>query len=204
MKTIKLFTLLAIFIGFSPCSVNDDEPTLLEVETELVSNFYAPQLGGQGQPVSGDFTKFDFTTGAVTTSTDEWDIAFRGTDIIINGGTSSGETDEPARTGNVAAYIANGTMASVTMVDASLLDQDTLNAHVLANWYTYSGPPNHLILPTAGKILVIKTRDGKYAKIEILSYYKDAPENPNAYSDEDRYFTFNYEYNPNEGEITFQ
>lgn len=205
MKTVKLLTLLTLFISFASCSNdNDDDPILLQVETESVMNFYAPQMGGQGQPVSGDYTKFDFSSGETTTSETDWDIAFRGTDIIINGGVSSGETDEPSRTGNAAAYIANNTMTGVTSVDTSLLDQDSLNAHILANWYTYTGPPNHLILPTAGKILVVKTRDSKYAKIEILSYYKDAPENPDAYTDEERYYTFNYVYQPNEGELTFE
>lgn len=207
MKTIKLLTLLAIFISFSSCSDNDDTP-FLQIETDSVLNLHAPQTGGIDQmgnpvPISGEFTKFDFSSKSTTTSDTQWDIAFRGTDIIVNGGISSGETDEPTRTGNVEAYIANGTMASVELVDVSLLDQDSLNTHVLANWYTYSGPPSHLILPTAGKILVVKTRDGKYAKIEILSYYKDAPENPDAYADEDRYFTFNYVYQPNSGITTF-
>jgi len=205
MKTIKLLTLLAIFIGFSSCSDNDDDDPTLQVETEAVANLYAPQLGGQGQPISGDYTKFNFSTGAVTTSTTDWDIAFRGTDIILNGGVSSGGTDEPARNGNASGYIANGTMAGITSVNTTLLEEDSLNAHVLANWYTYTGPPNHLILPTAGKIFVIKTRDGKYAKIEILSYYKDAPEEItlDIATNDARYFTFNYVYQPNEGVTTF-
>ena len=205
MKTIKLLTLLAIFIGFSSCSDNDDDDPTLQVETEAVANLYAPQLGGQGQPISGDYTKFNFSTGAVTTSTTDWDIAFRGTDIILNGGVSSGGTDEPARNGNASGYIANGTMTGITSVNTTLLEEDSLNAHVLANWYTYTGPPNHLILPTAGKILVIKTRDGKYAKVEILSYYKDAPEEItlDIATNDARYFTFNYVYQPNEGVTTF-
>jgi len=205
MKTIKLLTLLAIFIGFSSCSDNDDDDPTLQVETEAVANLYAPQLGGQGQPISGDYTKFNFSTGAVTTSTTDWDIAFRGTDIILNGGVSSGGTDEPARNGNASGYIANGTMTGITSVNTTLLEEDSLNAHVLANWYTYTGPPNHLILPTAGKILVIKTRDGKYAKVEILSYYKDAPSEItlDIATNDARYFTFNYVYQPNEGITTF-
>jgi len=205
MKTIKLLTLLAIFIGFSSCSDNDDDDPTLQVETEAVANLYAPQLGGQGQPISGDYTKFNFSTGAVTTSTTDWDIAFRGTDIILNGGVSSGGTDEPARNGNASGYIANGTMTGITSVNTTLLEEDSLNAHVFANWYTYTGPPNHLILPTAGKILVIKTRDGKYAKVEILSYYKDAPEEItlDIATNDARYFTFNYVYQPNEGITTF-
>ncbi len=203
MKTIKLLTLLAIFIGFSSCSSDDDDPVILQVESETVSNLYAPQIGGQGQgPKSGEFTKFNFATGTATTSTTDWDIAFRGTDIIINGGSSFGETDEPERSGNAAAYIAIGTMVSVNSIDTSLLEQDSVNGYVLSNWYTYAGEPTHAINPTAGKILVLKTHDGKYAKMEILSYYENAE--PNANFDNYRYYTFNYVYQPNEGVTIFE
>lgn len=203
MKTIKLLTLLAIFVGFSSCSNdNDDQPTVLQVESETVANLYAPQEGGQGQPISGEFTKFDFSTGMTTTNATNWDIAFRGTDIIINGGVSSGATDEPERTGNAAAYLATGTFADITSVDTSFLEQDSVNGYVLSNWYTYSGPPTHAIYPTAGKIIVLRTRDGKYAKVEILSYYEDGE--PNADYTDYRYYTFNYLYQPNSGIITFE
>ncbi len=205
MKTIKILAILALFIGFSSCK-EDDEPEVLQIETESVSNLYAPQLGGQGQPISGDYTKFDFASGAISISDTEWDIAFRGTDIIINGGVSFGTTDEPERTGEGAAYLATGTMASVVSVNESSLEQDSVNGHVLDTWYTYSGPPNHIIAPTAGKILVIKTRNGKYAKIEIMSYYKDAPEviTTDIATNDARYFTFNYVYQPNDGEASFE
>lgn len=208
MKTIKLL-LLAIFIGFSSCSNDDNDDTpLLQIESELVTNLHAPQVGGIDQmgnpvPISGEFTKLDFSTGTTTASDTDWDIAFRGTSIIVNGGVSMGTTDEAERTGNAAAYLATGTMASVVSVDTSSLEQDSVNGYVLSNWYTYAGPPTHLISATAGKILVIRTRGGKYAKIEILSYYKDAPDNPDAFMDEERYYTFNYVYQPNEGETTF-
>ena len=204
MKTIKFLALLTIFIGFNSCS-DDDDTVLLQVESEMISNLYAPQEGGQGAPISGNFTKFDFSTGNTTTSETEWDIAFRGTAIIVNGGTSSGAADEPNRSGNGAAYIATSTFANVNNVNASSLEQDSVNGFVLSDWYTYTGPPNHLILPTAGKILVVKTRDGKYAKVEILSYYKNAPiEITEAIATNDsRYFTFNYVYQPNSGELSF-
>ena len=109
------------------------------------------------------------------------------------------------RNGNATGYIANGTMAGISSVNTTLLEEDSLNAHVFANWYTYTGPPNHLILPTAGKILVIKTRDGKYAKVEILSYYKDAPAEitPEIAANDSRHYTFNYVFQPNEGETSF-
>lgn len=209
MKTVKLITLLTLFVSLSSCSNDDDDALYLQVETDAVLNLHAPQNGGMDQmgnpiPISGEFTKFDFSSGATTTSTTEWDIAFRGTSIIINGGTSSETTDEPERTGDAAAYMATGTIASVNAVNTTMLEQDSVNGYVLSNWYTYAGPPTHLITPTAGKIIVVRTRDGRYAKIEILSYYKDAPENPDAYTDEERYYTFNYVYQPNEGELTFE
>jgi len=209
MKTFKLFTLLALFIAFTSCSNDDDGVTVLEIESRTVSNLHAPQTGGIDQmgnplPISGEFTKFDFSTGMTTTSATEWDIAFRATSIIVNGGVSLETTDEPIRTGNAAAYFATGTMASINAVVLSSLEQDSVNGYVMAQWYTYAGPPTHLISPTPGKILVIRTRDGKYAKVEILSYYKDAPDNPDAFVDEERFYTFNFVYQPNEGEITFQ
>ena len=48
----------------------------------------------------------------------------------------------------------------------------------------------------------------EYLKIAIdsvrkNSYYKDAPESPDAFTDESRYYTFNYEYQPNEGITNF-
>ena len=137
----------------------------------------------------------------------EWDIAFRGTSIIINGGTSLGTNDEPERTGNAGAYIADGTFASITEVDTSLLGQDSEAGYAIPSgsgngWYIYN-PQAFLITPIAGKVLVFRTRDGKYAKVEILSYYENAPDNPDAMTDASRYFTFNYIYQPNDGVTTF-
>lgn len=202
MKTIQLLFLSIFLISIVSCSTDDDNTVLLEVQTETVLNLHAPQSGGQGEPVSGAFTKFNFETGTTTTSETDWDIAFRGTAIIVNGGQSLGTNDEPERTGNAAAYIANGTMASVTEVDTDLLVSDSANGYAIPagsgnGWYLYN-PQLFLVTPIAGKILVFRTHDGRYAKVEILSYYKDAPENPNAMVDEGRYYTFNYVYQPNQ------
>ncbi|WP_117883986.1 HmuY family protein [Aureibaculum luteum] len=206
-KTIKLLIVVALFVGFASCSDDDDDPTpLVEVKSESIVNLHAPVEGGsqQGAPTfSGEFTKFDFATGTTTTSDTEWDIAFRGLSIIVNGGTSAGAVDEPERTKEASGYITSGTLASVTEVNTSLLKEDSNEGYVLGDWYTYAGDPTHLINPTPGKILVVKTRTGNYAKMEILSYYKDAPAEPDAFTDESPYFTFNYVYQPNDGVTTF-
>lgn len=209
MNTFKFLTLAVLFIGFTSCSNDDDSSApQLEVESETISNLYAPQQGGQGQPTSGAFTKFDFATGQTTTSETDWDIAFRGTSIIVNGGVTFGTIDEPARTGDAGVYIANGTMQTVTEVSVNSFIQDSETGYAIATgsengWYVYVGPPSHLINPIPGKVLVFRTRDGKYAKVEILSYYENAPENPDAFVDATPYYTFNYVYQPNEGITTF-
>ncbi len=168
-----------------------------------IENLYAPQEGGRGEPESGEFVKFDFKTGKVTTDDTNWDIAFRSTTIVVNGGESSGITDEPVRNGDAAAYISVGTMDDITTVDTALLVQDSASGLSIPTgsgngWYNYTGAPDHLIIPIAGRILVFKTRDGKYGKIEILSYYKDGDSNSDS-----RYYTFNYVYQPIEGVVTF-
>ncbi len=207
-KTIKSLSIIALFIGFTSCSSDDSTP-LLEVESVTISNLHAPQIGGQGQnPESGVFTKFDFTNGETTTSETDWDIAFRGTKILVNGGSEVGITDEPARHGNAGAYITSGTMASVDSVDPSLFIQDSSQGYAIPTgsgngWYAYAGPPSHLITPIAGKILIFKTRNGNYAKVEILSYYENAPANPDITVDATPYYTFNYVHQPNSGLTTF-
>lgn len=215
MKNLKLLVLLTLFIGFTSCESDDNGPDLQPVESETVSNLFAPQEGGidpvtgQPLPVSGEFSKFDFSTGQSTTSATEWDIAFRGTTIIINGGMSFGATDEPERTGNAAVYIEDGTFESVETVVTSNLKQDSESGYAIVTgsgngWYTYN-PANNSISPTPGKVLVIRTRDGRYAKVEILSYYKDAPSEitPDIAANDARYYTFNYVYQPNENVTVF-
>lgn len=214
MRSFKFLFILTI-IFFTSCEEND--PIILEpIQSEKVSNLFAPQVGGQGQgPISGEFTLFDFETGETTTDPNAWDIGFRATTIIVNGGQSTGTTDEPARTGNAATYITTGGLASVLEVDESRFVQDQSNGLAIPassdqGWYNYSGfgNPNpaddNLVTPLPGRVLVFRTTEGRYAKMEILSYYKDAPENPSGFTDEGRYYTFNYVYQPNEGQINFE
>ncbi len=188
-------------------SCEDNDPVFLEIASETVNNLHAPQQTDftvNPPATAGNFTLFDIDSGEITTSTTDWDIAFRGTTILVNGGDAIGLNDEPARTGNASAYVENGSMATVTAANVNSLAQDGTSGLAIPNgsgngWYTYAGPPTHLISPIAGKILVVKTTEGKYAKIEILSYYKDLDT-----TGDSRYYTFNYVYNPNDGQTSFE
>lgn len=195
-KFLKL-SLLALFIFTASCSSDDDKNEVVPVVTTKVSNIAAPQTGGQGQPAGGAFAKFSFSQNKLVTD-NSWDIAFRGTTIIVNGGAKIGIADEPERTGSGAVSIVSGTFASVTAFPAaSTFAQDAAAVYSIPTgsgkgWYSYNAD-THIISPIAGKVFVVKTHDGKYAKFEILSYYKDAPASPTQTS-ESPYYTFNFAY----------
>lgn len=179
---------------------NDDSEAYTELISDSIENLFAPQTGGQGAPVGGPFTKFDFATGQETTSDTEWDIAFRGTTIAINGGVATGTNDEPVRNGQVGATIETGTFESITTAEGLTFNQDNSSSFAIPTgsdngWYNYN-PATNVVSPIPGKILIFQTRDGRYAKVEILSYYLDQDTtNPSG----SRYYTFNYTYNPNTG-----
>ena len=183
-KQILLTFGLAGLLTFSACSKEDsDTPQNTNNDSVLVSNLYAPQDTDYTQnppAASGPFVKFDFSTGTTTTSDTDWDIAFRGTTILINGGSSSGILDAPQRTGNAGAYIADGIFDEINSINSGAFAQDGPDGLAIPTgsgngWYTYD-PTQLTILPIPGKVIVLRTADNKYAKIEILSYYKDAPQ----------------------------
>ena len=200
------FTIL--LLSFISCSNEEEEEQEIVVseplKSEQVTNFAAPQTGGMGQPIGGEFSKFDFVTGEKSASETEWDIAFRGTTICINGGTSTGTADEPVRNGNAGAVVVSGTFDSVTTVQGLTFSQDAEGSFAIPTgsdngWYNYN-PQTFTITPIPGKVLVFRTRDGRYAKVEILSYYLDQDSSNTRGG---RYYTFNYVFNPNQGETSF-
>ncbi len=202
------FFLLALVLG--ACNNDDDTPDLVAVESETATNIPAPQTGGppSEDPAGGPFTKFSFETGSVTTSDTEWDIAFRGTRIAVNGGVETGSNDEPVRNGNAAAAIVTGTFASITDASNYTFAEDSATGFAIPagsdnGWYNYN-PQVNVVTPIPGTVLVIRTHNGRFAKVEVLSYYKDAPAQPDGFVDEFRFYTFNYVYNPNEGETTLE
>lgn len=205
MRTTKIVTFLILVTLFASC--DKDDPIVLDpVASKTVSNLYAPLTSNFGEPDAGPFVLFDFETGAETTDLNAWDIGFRGTAIIVNGGVSLGSSGEPDRTGNAAAYITTGGLASVTEVDLSLFTQDTTTGYAIPKssgqgWYNYNFM-NNVISPITGVVLVFKTTEGKYAKVEIESYYENAPMDPTGV-DVPRYYTFSYVYQPNDNVTTF-
>lgn len=142
-----------------------------------VQNLIADTIIGtsaQGQPVgTGHFTFFSLKNRAMVPLTDSassnWDVAFRGTTIITNAGTSG--------PGMGGAYTHVGIFADVISFNAdSIIRTDAAPVYAIKTgsnkgWYVYDGP-NNLITPIPGRVLMIRGADGTLYKLEINNYYK--------------------------------
>lgn len=197
--------LLTIVVSLSLVSCSDDDEPSLPVAAETVENLEADPATGfdpnTGQPIgtTGKFKLFSFETGDVVANTDsattKWDIGFRGTTIMVNGGTSG--------PGAAQAQIVNGLFDEISEAPETGFVSDNKPTYAIPTgsgngWYNASaGPPPTIITPIAGRVIIIKTATGRYAKVEILSYYKDAPASPTG-NEPARYYKFRYVYQPND------
>ena len=143
-----------------------------------------------------NFQYFSFAKGDTIpfadSTTANWDIAFKGTAVIVNGGIE--------KAGNGGVIIMDALFSEVVVAPTvGYKQENTLPAIPNGSnngWYNYAGPPMHTITPLAGKVFVIRTANGKYAKVEFISYYKNAPAEPNGLLDISKYYTIRYVYQP--------
>jgi hypothetical protein len=210
MKSVRIFgVVLASFFLLQSCKKDDapvDESTIYQVTVSDLAADTIVYLDGQpvlsnGQPAgAGKFTFYSLEDNAIISSADtttlDWDLGFRGTTIITNGGTSG--------PGGGGAFVYTGTFTDLTAVPADSIfkvdNSPTMAITTGSNkgWYVYNGQQN-LITPIPGRVLVIRTASGKYAIVEILNYYKggvtpdpSAPDNDKI--SKQRYYKFRYTY----------
>lgn len=207
MKTI-LIALTVITTGILLTSCDKDEvPAPITLETKTVSSLQADTIIGissTGQPYgSGKYTLYSLETNKVIdnadSATSKWDIGLRGTTIITNGGNGG--------PGAGGAFVYVGTFADLVQIptDSTFRTDNAPTAYAIKTgsgngWYSYNATTN-LITPIPGRILVIRTASGKYAKVEIQNYYKGGVTPDATASDSDkltkqRYYTFRYLYQP--------
>jgi hypothetical protein len=195
MNRTLLFISLAL-IGLA-CGESNNNPSSSQTQTALpvrtIRNLQADTAN------TGRFTFFSLRDSAIVPNSDSattrWDIAFRATTIIINGG--------PIRFGQGGAIVLTGTDFNTLetlpetgwRVDSSATSLAIPTGSGRA-WYNYNQQTN-VISPIPGVVLGIRTADGRYAKLQILSYYLNAPANPNGFADRARVYTFRYVFQPN-------
>lgn len=193
-----ILTLVAVFgLLFTSCddsSTGSDEPES-EIETNTVADLHAPND-------NGTYVFYDLDSGTTVSdsASTDWDIAFSGTSVLTNSGTSG--------PGSGGAVVLDVAFDEVTMAPSSGFGVDSEEAAAITGWYNYTGQtgnPQHAIL-TLGKTIVLKTGDGNhYAKVEIMSYYQGSPDTSTeefanfATRASSQYYTFQYAIQLEEG-----
>ncbi|MFN5642189.1 MAG: HmuY family protein [Sphingobacteriales bacterium] len=207
-RTIRtvFFGLLASTFLITSCEKNEITKTQAATVT-TVRDLIADTIVGIssiGQPYgAGKFTLYSLQTNKVIPNSDsataKWDLGFRGTTIITNSGISG--------PGNGGAFVYVGTFEELIQVPTDSTFRSDLAANNLAipvgsnrAWYVYNAPAN-LITPIPGRVLVIRTASQKFAKVEILNYYKGGITPAATASDNEkifkqRYYTFRFLLQP--------
>jgi hypothetical protein len=111
---------------------------------------------------------FDFSRGSAVERPGpmEWDLAFRRFNIIPNGGRGFAGHGGALDLGEADFdTLASVPAAGYVQSDAA---RDSTN-EALGDWYDY-GFSSHLLTPKP-RVFALRTADGRYAKLEILSYY---------------------------------
>ncbi|MBS0027016.1 HmuY family protein [Chitinophaga sp. 22321] len=178
---ILMLSLVSLF----SCSKNDDKVTpapSVSPESKVVANLDA-DAGNKGS-----FTLYSLADNKVVPNSDsattKWDIGFKATTIIINGGSSG--------PGKGEAQVVSGLYSTLLVAPESGYTTDAAAKKAITGWYSYN-MTTHVISPVTGAVIVLKTANGNYAKLEVTSYYKDAPATPDANS-LSRYYRFQYVY----------
>ncbi|MGY5848750.1 HmuY family protein [Salegentibacter sp. HM20] len=190
----------------------EKEETLETVILEEQTAVDIPADPDAGHGATSNFTFFDLENGKVLQKSDststKWDLAFAGTTILVNGGASG--------PGEGSAQVIDGIFEDMDSAPEAgyAIDSEESLAIPAGNgngWYTYTGgggTPKYAVLPIPGKVIMLTTGEGNFAKVEIISYYKGNPDTSTAeFADLDsrpasRYYTFRYVVQEN-GDLNF-
>lgn len=142
------------------------------------------------------FTLLNLQTQTIVPNSDsattKWDIGFRKTTIIVNGGKiRTGQGGMVRLTDQKYADLKEAPASGYRTDDAE--DNLALTAKSGEGWYLYTVTT---IIPIKDIVLVVRTADGtKYAKLEMQSYYKDAV--TPSITAQTRYYAFRYQVQTN-------
>lgn len=207
-RIFRITPLLLFVLALAACDDATDGLIDVPVVAETVADLPADPTTGRdpetGAPISlNRFTLFSLEDGAIVLASDEtsradsnsaqWDIGFRGTEIIANGGDSG--------PGEGGIQIVTGAFDEVVEAPADGY-LDALPAGSESSWYNYDDA-TFTVTPIPGRVLVVRTAAGNYAKVRILSYYEGSPDPVDPFSDESRYYTFEYVLQP-DGSRSFE
>ena len=207
-KTVTYILFIATFTFLLASCSKSTTTVVAPLSATTVKDLPADTIIGitaQGQPYgAGKYTFYSLEKNTIIANSDsattKWDLAFNGTKILTNGGTSG--------MGLGGTFVQVGLFDNLKTISTdSVFKTDSAPASYAVTygsgkgWYTYD-PINNLITPLAGRVLVIRTASGKYAKVEVIAYYKGGATLATTATDAEkmskqRYYTFRYIFQPN-------
>ncbi|MCL5991835.1 MAG: HmuY family protein [Bacteroidetes bacterium] len=189
---ILIISFIALALVIS-CSKEVTEPdNTITARSTTISNL--PADTGK----TGHFTFFRLSDSSFVSladsNTTKWDLGFAGTTIIINSGVR-GPGQGAAIVLRQTDYNSLAEAPETGWITETQLAPPAIPTGSDNGWYHYDGAAQ-TITAIPGVVLLIRTADGKYAKMQIISYYKDAPQviDPNGQT---RMYTFRYVYQAN-------
>lgn len=199
MRFLPLFLAVCLpwWAGCDSTEEDTPDPAVAFTVTDLAADPTTGRDPNTGAPINSNrYTFYSLRENQVVANTDsattQWDIALKGTTILINGGTSG--------PGQGGAQVMTGVFEEVLEAPTSGWGVDNGTALAIPSgsgngWYNYN-PATMVISPIPGRVLLIRTADGRYAKLRIVSYYKGNPTTPDAFTHEARYYTFDFVFQP--------
>ncbi|MBI3600267.1 MAG: HmuY family protein [Nitrospinae bacterium] len=188
---VKYFLIanLVIFIGIifslyylSNLNIPEPPPGSEKIIASKISN---PEPNDVGENLSAemiftinasspnDWIYLDFSKGAIVTISDrssaDWDIGFRRAKIMSNSGASN-----PAGKGGILVIEGVEFESVVEAPESGYMTDIRKNPAETENpaaekWYVYDFMTHHL--KPKKNVYIIRTADGKYAKMQIMKYY---------------------------------
>lgn len=199
MSKSKISNFIWFFIAtalIASCSKDNESNTQTPPTTtaKTITIYDLPADTGK----KGIFTLFSLRDSSIISNSDslttKWDIGFAGTTIITNSGVRG-----PGKGGAII----------LTDVDFNSVKEAPETGYRIENsltdlaiptgsgngWYNYD-PQTHIVSPIPGRVIIIRTADGKYAKMQIISYWKGNPQPIDPFQHKERFYTFKYVYQP--------
>ncbi len=174
MRNIHFLLLTATLLVFTACNGGGNDgpaPVTNNIMEDIAANYNTIIQNmelvtdiNDYPSVEGKYTFYDLDQGVTVedSTSDVWDIAFGGTTLLAN----------TAHGGGI--QVVNEAYANLENAPESGYESSN------ASWYIYTGEapnlPKHAVLPNTNATVVIKTPNGSYAKMEILSYYQGNPD----------------------------
>ena len=205
-KTFKfaaLFMSLLAMFTFSSCSDDDDEAVAPENDTEALTEHRVTL--SRKTDYGNDWIYFSLSEGKELTGINEdnresnqtWDLAFNRYNVRTNSGLSgkgkggaadTGKTnmDEVTTVPNVSFVVDEMSKITSKFTGSGVEEIESPLNKKLGEAIKFQGPP-----PTYtpnNHVYIVKTADGKYAKIKIENFYNDEGKSG--------FVTFTYVYQP--------